>query len=291
MESPDVFNPTELVIDAYVDRLRAAYHRTYGKLEPDYPGILAYVGRMALEIIANTDAAYHDVRHTIMVTEVGQEILKGKHLTEGGMTPLDWLNFVISLLTHDIGYVRGICRGDRDGRYVIDSSERTVTLPPGATDAALTIHHVDRGKRFIVERFGDHAIIDTDVVCANIERTRFPVPDAGDSRISDDFPGLVRAADFIGQLADINHMQQISALFSEFQETGVAEKLGFKTAADLRSTYPAFFWNQVNPYLRPALDFLRVTQEGKYWLANLFAHVFAEEHQIPSLGPEPNRGA
>jgi hypothetical protein len=28
------------------------------------------------------------------------------------------LHFIISLLCHDIGYVRGICRGDGDGQYV-----------------------------------------------------------------------------------------------------------------------------------------------------------------------------
>ena len=36
------------------------------------------------------------------------------------MTPRDWLHFIVSLLGHDIGYVRGICRGDRDGSYVIN---------------------------------------------------------------------------------------------------------------------------------------------------------------------------
>jgi len=284
-----VFNPTELVIDAYVERLRSTYDRAYGKLEPDYPGILSYVGRMALEVITNSDAAYHDVRHTIMVAEVGQEILKGKHLIQGGVTPRDWLNFVIALLCHDIGYVRGVCSGDRDGHYTVGSSNRIVTLLPGATDAALTDYHVDRSKRFILERFGNHDIVDADVVCANIERTRFPFADDKESQAADDYPGLVRAADFIGQMADIYHMRRISALFTEFQETGMAEQLGVRTAADLRTTYPAFYWNTVNPYLGPACDFLRVTQEGKYWLANLYVHVFSEEHQIHALGPEANR--
>ena len=74
-----MFNPTDYLIDGFVDRLQCAYQRAYGHLEPDYPGIIAWAGRMALENIADTDALYHNVEHTLMVTLVGQEILKGKH--------------------------------------------------------------------------------------------------------------------------------------------------------------------------------------------------------------------
>ena len=47
----------------------------------------------------------------------------------------------------------------------------------------------------------------------------------------------------------------------------------------LRSAYPRFFWSKVNPYIGDALDYLRVTQEGKFWIASLYAHVFSEEHR------------
>src|SRR5258708_36647301 len=115
-----MFNPTLTVIEAFVRELHGTYERTYGLLEPSYPGIMGFGGRLALENIAKSDAGYHDVNHTIMVTLVGQEILRGRHISYGGITPLDWLNFTVSLLCHDIGYVRGICRGDSNGRYVID---------------------------------------------------------------------------------------------------------------------------------------------------------------------------
>ena len=42
-----------------------------------------------------------------------KEILRGRHIRQGGVTPSDWLHFMISLLCHDIGYVRGVCRADR----------------------------------------------------------------------------------------------------------------------------------------------------------------------------------
>ena len=276
-----MFNPTELLIDAFVERLQQDYGRTYGVLEPSYPGIIAWAGHMALESIANSDALYHDVEHSLMVTLVGQEILKGKHLREGGVSPRDWLHFILSLLCHDIGYVRGVCRDDRNGAYITGIDNQSVTLPPGASDAALTPYHVDRGKHFVRERFGGHAIIDAEVMVANLERTRFPVPHDGDHRGTDDYPGLVRAADLIGQLASPNHMRKLPALFYEFEETGVNATLGYKNPDDLRASYPTFFWQVVTPYIQDGLRHLRVTQTGKQWIANLHAHVFAVEHDEP----------
>lgn len=275
-----MFNPTALVIDRFVEELQSMYQRVYGLLEPGYPGIIGFIGRVALENIANSDAPYHDVNHTIMVTLVGQEILRGKHISQGGITPRDWLHFMVSLLCHDIGYVRGVCHGDGGGRYVMNTRGETTELPPGATDAALTPYHVTRSKLFVRERFGKVALttIDTMVIEANIEHTRFPVPTDDEHSNRADYPGLVRAADLIGQLADPNYIRKIPALFAEFRETGTADKLGYANAGDLRAAYPAFFWKAVTPYIVDGLRCLRVTQEGKQWIANLYAHVFAEEH-------------
>ena len=120
-----MFNPIQIVIEAFVSELKLTYERTYGLLEPSYPGVIGFVARLSLENIAGSDAAYHDVNHTIMVTLVGQEILRGRHVSVGGVTPHDWLHFIVSLLCHDIGYVRGICRGDGEGRYVTNLSGDT----------------------------------------------------------------------------------------------------------------------------------------------------------------------
>ena len=284
-----MFNPTAVVIEAFVEELKRAYINTYTNLEPDYPGIIAYVGNMALELIANSDAPYHDLGHTICVTMVGQEVLKGKHLREGGVSPHHWMQFIISLLCHDIGYVRGICKNDRGGRCVIDAEQNTTTLPPGATDASLTPYHIERGKLFVRERFAKNRSIDVDDICANIEHTRFPVPVENERKAESGYPALLGASDLIGQLADPNYMRKGSALFNEFAETGMNKALGYKTPAELRAEYPKFFWREVGPYVEDALTNLRMTQQGKQWVANLYAHIFAEEHQLPTLGAE--RGA
>lgn len=281
-----MFNPTEVVIDGFVDLLQATYLDTYGRLEPDYPNMLGYLGRLSLEIIANSDAPYHNTDHTIKVTLVGQEILRGKHLSEGGIWPTDWLHFMVSLLCHDIGYVRGICRGDGGGRYVIDGAGQTIALPVGATDASLTLHHIARGQIFVRERFADNPLLDAEILAANIAHTRFPRPSAQDHPVNDDYPGLIRAADVIGFLADPSLGRKGAALYSEFRETGLAEKLELASSADVLLRYPAFYWDTASPFISDVLRYLRITEEGTQWIANLYAGVFAEEHQTPALGPE-----
>jgi hypothetical protein len=133
--------------------------------------------------------------HTIMVTLVGQEILRGRHISVGDVTPRDWLHFIVSLLGHDIGYVRGICRDDRDGSYVINLAGDRVTLPEGATDASMALYHAACSRLFVRERAATARVqLDTAQIEANIEHTRFPVPEDEQHQSTDDFPGLVRAA-------------------------------------------------------------------------------------------------
>ena len=123
-------NFRKLVIKHFVKELKQAYLETYSILEPNIGNMLEWLGLLALENIANSDALYHDIDHTIMVSLVGQAILKGKHLSDGGVTPQDWLHYMMALLFHDIGYVRGICRADEEGIYATGIDGQTVAIPP-----------------------------------------------------------------------------------------------------------------------------------------------------------------
>ena len=114
-----MFIPQQLIIERFVKDLKKTYRQNYGATEPPYGKVLGWIGRLALENIANSDMLYHNVEHTIMVTLLGQAILRGKHLLEGGVTPRDWFHFVAAVLCHDIGYVKGICKDDKDD--VIDA--------------------------------------------------------------------------------------------------------------------------------------------------------------------------
>jgi len=281
-----MFNPTEILIDAFGDQLRAGYRRMYGGLKPDYEDIICWAGGLSLENIANSDALYHNVEHTILVTLVGQEILRGKHMKEGGVTPEDWLLYIISLLCHDIGFVRGVCRGDRRdaNQYATGKEAQTTALPDGCSDASLNPWHVDRGKLFIRERFAQHKLIDPDVICRNIELTRFPVPSNEDHQDTRHFPGLVRAADLIGQLSDLRYLRKSVALFYEFEEIGTNKFLGYKTPGELRRNYPKFYWKSIYPFVKDALRYLALSQYGKQIIANLYSHVFVVEHDMSDDG-------
>ncbi len=275
-----MMNLQSILIDHFVRELEAAYHRTYGLLHPEYGNVLAWCGHQALENIANSDALYHNMEHTMMVTLVGQEILRGKHLIQGGVTPNDWLHYILALLFHDIGYVRGVCRLDTVGEYATGIGEQTVSIPAQGTDAALTPFHVDRSKMFVRERFGNNSLADVDAerVASCIEMTRFPVPDDEAHRDTQGYPGLTRAADFIGQIADPGHLRKIPALFYEFEETGANRETGYNNPGDMRHKFGPFFWEMVHPYIQTAIRYLQITQEGKQWISSLHSHVFAVEH-------------
>jgi len=276
-----MFLSTNLLIDNLIQQLTEGYHRTYGGLKSEYAEIIAWAAGMALENIANSDALYHNVEHTVFVTLVGQEVLRGRHIKEGGVSCEDWLHFQISLLCHDIGYVRGVCQADRptQGIYATGVGKEMIRPPAGASDACMAPHHVDRGKLFVEERFGGHKLIDAEVLKQNIELTRFPVPADEDHKATGNYPGLVRAADLIGQLSDPRYLQKIPALFYEFEEMGTNKHLGYKSPGDLRAKYPTFYWNAVFPYLPTALSYLNLTQAGKQIVANLYATVFRIEHE------------
>ncbi|MEE2643768.1 MAG: metal-dependent phosphohydrolase [Myxococcota bacterium] len=275
-----MFNATEIIIESFIDRLKENYSRTYGIQNPDYPGILAFIGRISLENISKTDAAYHDLLHTILVADVGQEILFGKQLSRGGVTPGDWLNYVTATLCHDIGYVRGVCLGDGEEDFVINMEGERVHISKGATDAALTPYHVDRSKIFVRERFADVDFIDTAITDVLIEATRFPSSDQVVSGDLGEMANLVRGADLIGQMGDPGYLRKAAALFQEFEETGSNARLGYTSPEHLRTGYPKFFWSMIQPDLAKSIKYLNMTQSGKAWVSNLYANVFIEEHSV-----------
>lgn len=275
-----MLNAQQLVIENFTDGLEVAYRKTYGLMKPELGTVISWAGRLALENISNSDMLYHNVEHTILVTTVGQEILIGKHLSEGGVKPTDWLNFMMGLLFHDVGYVRGVCRKDQDPQFASGVGDEVITLPYGSTDAALTPYHVSRSQQFVRERFGGKLLVDfdPDVICSYIEMTRFPPPNQAEYKPTGSYAGLVRAADFIGQLGDPHYLRKIPALYYEFEQLGLNTKLNYKNPDDMRKGYAGFYWKVVSPYIQDAMRYLRTTQEGKQWIANLHSQVFEVEH-------------
>jgi len=279
-----MINWQELTIDMFVEQLRTVFVRTYGDIDGDFGRIVSWCGRLALENIANSDALYHDIDHTIMVSLAGQAIVEGKHLREGGIAPRDWMHFMMAVLCHDIGYVKGVCKNDTKDMFATGVGNEMVFISSEGTDVALTPYHVNRSKLFVRERFGNGLLqdmtksLDAELIASYIEMTRFPSPAGEMYKDTKGLGGLVRAADFIGQLGDPDYLRKTPALFYEFQELGLNEKFGYKSPDDMRTSYASFYWNSVNPYIQDALMYLRLSEDGKQWVANMHSHVFDAEH-------------
>lgn len=281
-----MFNPTAIVTSAFGDYLAELYSQHFSGRKQEYAAFIRGAAHLVLERLGNSDALYHNAEHTMMVTLVGQQVLRGRLLSEA-LQPEDWIHYTIALLVHDVGYARGACRGDRGDTVVINAAGDTITPPRGASDAFLAPYHVDRGIIYARERFADSELIDEERIARAIEFTRFPVPDDQKSAPSDSEPALVRAADLVGQMGDPFYHRKINGLFHEFVETGKAKQLGYETPMDLVEQYPEFFWSQVQPYIGTALRYLEQTVEGKQWVAQLYNHIFQVQYRTSYLGPFP----
>jgi hypothetical protein len=297
-----MFNPNSILIDAFVGHCIERYQEAYPNRDLGHEDVLDQAARTALETLLGCDCPYHDLEHTLLVTDVGQTIRRGRLLSQGDVSPHEWLHAIIALLFHDIGYVRGLLRDDEADSFLTDNEGGRITPPLGSTDASLMPYHVNRSCMFIRERFAGDPNIDVSTVSSYIEMTRFPVPDDGHFQRVDTFAALVRAADLIGQMADPLYPQKLSRLYSEFVETGEAERLGYANSAELKAGFPEFFYSQVYPYITEGLRYLRKTQEGQQWIANLFHHVHELEadgaaqssesrppHPLPHIAVNNNR--
>jgi hypothetical protein len=283
-----MFNANRIVIDAFVADALQRYHAAFPSPEPGYEAVIEQAARTALETLLQCDCPYHDLQHTLLVADAGQTILHGRLISQGDVTQLDWIHALVAMLFHDIGYVRGLLRDDGDDSYIADAAGNRITLAIGSTDASLMPYHVARGCLFVQERFSHHPILDVDVIALHIDMTRFPVPSDSHFQKVDTFSGLVRAADLIGQMGDPAYDRKLAKLFTEFVETGEAERLGYHNALELKVGFPEFFYDQVYPYITEGLRFLRRTDEGQQWITSLFHRVQSHQNTPAALAAVEN---
>lgn len=279
----------ELAAEALGSFLSSEMQRTFGSSHARLTELIPSVARLALECIGNSDALYHNVEHTMLVTLAGRDILRGKGLLTR-TTPSDWAHVLVACLMHDIGFVRNLLKGDDADGCVCDEGGRKVVLARGASDAALAAFHVDRSKLFVLEHTTEIEELDAERIARAIEFTRFPVSRTLNDGENDEDGLLLRAADLIGQLGDPQYLRKANALFYEFEETGVNRDLGYASPADVVEKYPQFYWNSVSPHVQAAIRYLEVTASGRQWIANLYSNVFRAERALGaashSLGTE-----
>jgi hypothetical protein len=135
----------ELASEALGSHLAAHMGRRFGSTDAELVEIVQSAARLALDCIGNSDALYHNVEHTMMVTLCGYDILRGRRLLKETNAD-DYAHALVACLYHDIGYVRGILNGDSTDGYVVDAKGNKAELARGSSDAALMPYHVDRSK-------------------------------------------------------------------------------------------------------------------------------------------------
>ena len=270
-----MFTVPELAAKALGSYLAKHLKRRFGSTEAGLTEFISSAARLALDCIGNSDALYHNVEHTMLVTLVGYDIMRGR----ARLIPTDSSDFIhpiIACLFHDIGYVRGILQGDSPHHYVINANGEKIELPRGASDAMLLPYHVDRSKLFVAERMGKSKYIDPDRIGRAIEYTRFPPQCEPDDKEHEEGL-LVRAADLIGQFGDPHYLRKANALYCEFEEAGVNRQLGYTSPADLTDQYPQFYWNCISAHVQTAIRYLNVTSSGRQWVATLYGNVSRAE--------------
>ncbi len=268
-------------INYIVNEYEYIYHHKY----PEFSQLFREFALEILTLIAGCDAQYHNLDHTLQVVLVGQEIISGKHVCYETISPSEWLNFMVSLLCHDIGYLKGACAADqpKDHTFVTGSEHQSVTIPATATGASLTPYHVDRGKLFVAERLNSCDLVDIRAVQLNIELTRFPVPKDALYKDTSCLPGLARGADLIGQLSDPFYLAKLPMLFAEFAELGSNQVMGYRDPKDLRAGYPKFYWHCVSMYLSHCIRYLEVSKTGRAILNNLDRNRIIVEKEMDRL--------
>ena len=274
----------ELAAEALGSYLAEHMGRRFGSTDAGLIELVQSAARLAVDCIGNSDALYHNVEHTMLVTLVGYDILRGRRLlTETNAS--DFAHLVVACLFHDIGYVRGILKGDSTDGFVIDAKGNKATLPRGASDAALLPYHVDRSKLFVMDRLSKITSLDASRVANAIEFTRFPPTHGADDGNSEEGM-LVRAADLIGQLGDPHYLRKANALYYEFEEVGMNKQLGYASPADLTDLYPQFYWSSISTHIQSAIRYLNVTSSGRQWIANLYSNIFRAERELSLCGPQ-----
>jgi hypothetical protein len=273
-----------LAAEALGSFLAEHMNRRFGATQAGLTELIASVARLALECIGNSDALYHNVEHTMLVTLAGYDIIKGRALLMPTQ-PADFAHLIVACLLHDIGYVRGILKGDSADGFVTDDKGGKTKLPRGASDAALTPYHVDRSKMFVMDRISQIELLQADRIARAIEYTRFPASHEPDDPPSEEGL-LLRAADLIGQLGDPHYLRKANALYLEFEEIGLNRQLGYTSPADVTDLYPQFYWKSIASHIQVAIRYLNVTSSGRQWVASLYANVFRAERDLAQFGPQ-----
>lgn len=273
-----MFKASDVLIESFVERMAADYRTAFVSPERGHLEAIVGVARMALARMAFTNALYTNMGATLLHTQVSTDVLRGRMIERGDVSSSDWVHFLVASLCSLIGFVRGTVPGDKGRVLVIDGNGSTVDMPRGATDGVIYVHAVERAKLFVRHFFRNHPVIDGERVAECIEYTRFPaLPDR--NLETGNWPGLLRGAQTVAVVSDPRFTQRMKYFYLQLKEAGLAELLGYQSAADILGTFPSRFWQNLYPQIGDATSYLKYTGDGLAWLACMNAHMLEEEHR------------
>lgn len=273
-----MFKPADIIIDDFVMRLRDEFVRAHPAATFDQRETLDRASRLALTHVARSNALYTNLDSTLLIAEVSLRMLEGRQIECYDVTVHDWLNFMLASIASFAGFARGVVPGDKGRTLVVSPDGETVELDRGKTDGYLLRWYIPRSQMFVRHYYANEVELDAEFMAEIIAHTRMVVPKA-----TDDDPhswgALLRAAQTIGLGADPRFIQRSKRLFRQLEESGLAEAMGYSTAADVVDTYPDRFWKYLVPQIPVALSYLKYTGGGQLWLARLNSHMLQEEHR------------
>src|SRR5436189_333083 len=120
----------ELAAEALGAFLASDMKDRFGASHARLAELVPFAARLSLECIGNSDALYHNVEHTMLVTLAGFDIMRGRALLRPSNAD-DFAHVILACLFHDVGYVRGILQSDNSDGYVIDGKGNKASLPRG----------------------------------------------------------------------------------------------------------------------------------------------------------------
>ena len=84
-----MFDANRVLIDAFVSSARQAYRETYPGVAAELEAGLERATRTALLTLRSCDCPYHDLEHTLLVTDAGITMEPCELLEEGGRAHAD----------------------------------------------------------------------------------------------------------------------------------------------------------------------------------------------------------
>lgn len=273
-----MFKPSDIVIDAYLERLDKEFRRLHPDAPPAAAATLRRAGRLALTHTARTNALYTNMDGCLLTVEVALRIIEGRQIERFDVSAEDWLHFVVAALCVFTGFARGVVPGDRGRDLVVGGNGERFELGRGRTDGCLYPVYIERGQLFVRHYFRTDPTLDAERLADYLDHMRFPTPKA-DVTDRNGFGALLGAAQLIGHAADPRFHQRLKRFYRQLHEAGLAEAMGYRCAQDVLDTYPQRFWKHILPQIEVALSYLKYTGEGQLWLARMNAHMLAEEHR------------